>query len=172
MKLIWLLFLLLGLILGATIGFGLSLWMLYPTPGTGTVLLHKFSFQDMAQNAGQPAWEILEDKTYFPFPPQARAKRTARRIVARSSMSDEQLQAFARQFNDLMKQEMTRFGAGQTGQVNCNLIASRAAGDHKSVRTELHLPRLYYALEGTQGVADAWLIAEGDQATVIICFTE
>jgi hypothetical protein len=168
----WLLFLLLGLILGATIGFGLSLRMMYPAPGTGTVLLHKFSFQDVAEKAGHPAWEILEDKTYFPFPPLARAKRTARRIVARSTMSDEQLQTFARQFKTLIKQEVTRFGANQTGEVGFSQSATRSIDGQKSVRSELQMPRLYYVFEGTHGVADMWLIAEGDQATVVICFTE
>ncbi|MGL4460979.1 MAG: hypothetical protein ACRC1K_02415 [Planctomycetia bacterium] len=162
----------LGAIVGAAAGVGSSLVVLSRPIAKGSALFHGFSFQEVTKQAGHPDWEILEDKTYSPFPALGESKRTARRIVAQTVMSDEQLEAFSGRFKHGIDEALERFGAQKTGGFNCNRSTVRPAGGGGPTRSELQLPRYYYRLEARHGVADTWLIAQGGEVTVIVCLTE
>ena len=172
MKHAWVWTLLLGMLLGAALGYGLVLWALAPPPARGSVVLQNFALEQVGDPAGHPAWDIVEDRVYSPFPPLGRPERIARRIVAQSTMADEQAEAFARQFGRAVAEALARLGARQTGEVGCDRTTSRPAGGGRPARSELHLPRYYYRVGDTHGVADAWVIAEGGEVTLIICLSE
>jgi hypothetical protein len=159
-------------LLGATLGYGLSLWALTPPPARGSAVLQNFSLEEVAEKAGHPAWDVIEDKVYSPSPPLGRPGRVARRVVAQATMSDEQAEELARQFGRATMEALARLGGQQTGEVSLNRSTSRPGAGGRPARSELHLPRYYYRVGGTHGVADAWLIAEGGEVTVIVCLTE
>ncbi len=163
----WLWAFLLGVTLGAGGGVGLSWWALSTPPARGSALLNNFSFQELTQQAGHPAWEVVEDKTYSPLPPLGRPKRIQRRIVAHATLSDEQLAAFVGNLDGAIESVLQQFAAHQTGEHQRFLGQVDSSG-----RSELQLPRYYYVIGQTQGVLDPWLIAHHGRAIVIVCITE
>jgi len=171
MKRQWSWGLLLGTLIGTAAGYGLSSWVFSMHPANGSSLLHNFSFQGVARKAGHPAWEFIEDKTYSPFPPLGRPKRISRRIVARASMSEKELETFASHFQTAVEEALNSYGAHLTGEHDrSRSVVGVAPGG--AVRSEFQLPRWYYRAGDTHGVADAWLIGQSGEVTVIVSLTE
>lgn len=171
MKFHWIWPLVLGLILGAGLGFALSLRPSRAEMPKGSTLLHEFSFATIAAKLGTTNWHVVEDKIYEPFPTLARAKRIARRIVARTEMSDGQLGLFATQFQQAVSAALVRYEALNAAQFDLIEDATRAI-EGVPIRSRIDLPRRYYAIGDTHGVADVWYVAESGRVTLIASFIE
>jgi hypothetical protein len=161
-----------GAVLGGAAGLGLSLWALTTGSTGGSGFLHDFSFQEAAPQAGHSDWELVEDKTYSPFPPLGKPAGVARRIVAQASMAGEKVEPFARQFDGAMAKALARSGAQQTGEVRCDRSRTRPVEGGGPARSVLQLPRYYYRIGPLHGVVDPWLIAQGGEVTLIVCIAE
>lgn len=171
MKTNWTWSLLVALTLGLTAGVVVSPWIVRPPAAKGSKLLREFSLTSMLAEAGSTNWEVMEDRTYKPFPPLARYRGIARRIVVRAELSDAELAQFTMKFQPAASATLEAQGARITGQLNL-FHDSLQVIDGKPIRHSLDLPRRYYALGDVHGVADIGYIAESGSVTVIVSLIE
>jgi len=169
MKCNWFWSSLLGLLIGVGVGFTLPHFD--RSAFRSSALLGEFSFAAIAAQLGQANWKVLEDRTYEPFPSQARSRRIARRIVARADLTDAELEKFTAQFQDSATRAMATYGAVNKAQFDMTEASTRVIGG-SPVQSRLDLPRRYYAIGAIHGVADLWSIAESGQVTVIVSLIE
>src|SRR5262249_37294516 len=149
----------LGLVLGGTLGSFVAGRFNQPAAPKGSALLRDFSLATVAAPAGQTNWHVVEDRIYESFPALARSPRIARRIVARADLPDSELSRFATQFQQAASAALVASGARNTGQFDLVEGSSRVV-DGVPVQVRLDLPRRYYSLGDTHGVADIWYVAE------------
>jgi hypothetical protein len=166
---IWLL--LLGFLLGGTLGFFVSGRLIRPDAPEGSALLRSFSLAAVAAKAGQTNWQVIEDRIYEPFPARARSPRIARRIVARADISDSDLTRFATQFQQEASAALAAYGALNIGQFDL-IKGSTQVVKGSPAQVRLDLPRRYYSLGDIHGVADIWYVAEGGHVTAIVSLIE
>jgi hypothetical protein len=162
---------LVGLVIGVAVGFALSARFDRPALPKSSALLREFSFVAVAAQLGQANWQVLEDRTYEPFPAQARSQRIARRIVARADLADAELEKFTTQFQDTATKAMETYGAVNKAQFDMAQGSARVING-SPVRSRMDLPRRYYAIGDIHGVADLWYIAESGRVTVIVSLIE
>ena len=162
---------LLGLVVGGTLCSFIAVRLSQPGAPKGSALLRGFSLAEIAAPAGQTNWQILEDRTYQPFPGLAHSQRIARRIVARAEMPDSKLSHFATQFQQAVSAALVAAGARNTGQFDL-VQASSQVVDGAPVQFRLDLPRRFYSLGDVHGVADVWYVVEGGHVTVIVSLVE
>src|SRR5262245_57219206 len=171
MKRHWLWSLPIGLVVGVVIGFVLGAQSSQWAVPKGTALLRGFSLTAVAAKAGQTNWQIFEDRIYEPFPTQGRSKRIARRIVARANIASyTESGDFAAQFQEAASAALDAFGARNTGQFD--LVYDSARTLEGLARSRFDLPRRYYAIGDTHGVADIGYLMEGGRVTVIVSLIE
>ena len=170
MKRNWIWFLLF-LVLGVSAGFFLSARFNQPAVPKGTALLREFSFTAIASQVGQTNWQVLEDRTYEPFPALARCKRIARRIVARVDIPDAEFDRFVTQFQQTITAALGARNARNTAQFELVQDSTRLM-EGRSIRSRLDLPRRYYAIGNIHGVADIGYVAEMGRVTVMVSLIE
>ena len=169
MKRPWIWALLLGLLLGAAAGLGLSSWVFAPPSTEASALLRHFSFQEVAEKTEHSKWEILEDKIkiYPRFPALGRPHRIERRMIARATLSDSELVAFALEFETLVEDVLR-----STDEAVVINPASAGNAGEVSATLQPQVPRYYqrtrYKIGDTSGVMEAWLNGQRGQATVIV----
>ena len=171
MKYNWVWSSLVGLLIGVVVGFGLSGRFGRPALPESSALLREFSFVAVAGQLGQTNWQVLDDRTYKPFPALARSQRIARRIVARADLTDAKLEKFTTEFQAAATTAMEAYGAVNKAQFDMAQESTRVIGG-SPVRSRVDLPRRYYAIGEIHGVADLWYIAESGHVTVIVSFIE
>ncbi len=171
MKRNWIWPLLIGLALGVTLGVVLGERSSRSAVPEGSPLLREFSFAALTAKAGHTNWQVLEDRTYKPFPALSRSKRIARRVIARADMSDVELDRFTTQFQQAATATLDACGALNKAQFDLVQDATRVV-DGSPIRSRLDLPRRYYAIGDIHGVADLGYIAESGRVTVIVSLIE
>ncbi len=137
----------------------------------GTAFLREFSFSDLAAQSGQTNWNVLEDRLYEPFPSQAHFPRIGRRIVAQAEITDIEFGWFTTKFHQAAQNALDKHQARNEALFDLVRDATRNV-DHKPVRSRFHLPRRYYAIGETHGVADIGYVSEDGRVTVIITLME
>lgn len=171
MKRNWIWSLLLGLLLGLALGFVFSEWANRPSMPKSSALLREFSVTAVAAGVGHTNWQVLENRTYEPFPALARSPRIARRIVARAELSEAELGRFTAQFQRAATTALDNYGAVIKGQFDVAQDSTRVI-DGAPVHSRVDLPRRYYAIGDIHGVADVWYIAESGRVTVMVSLVE
>jgi hypothetical protein len=171
MKPNWIWWLLFGFVLGVASGFFFSARLNRAAMPKGTSLLREFSLITVLAKAGQTNWQIIEDRTYEPFPALARSKRIARRIVARAELSDAELDWFTTGFQQAASEALVSYNARNTAQFDL-VQGSERVVEGSPIRSRVDLPRRYYAIGDIHGVADIWYIAESGRVTLMASFIE
>jgi hypothetical protein len=163
--------LVIGLLAGIGAGFVLSAWARHPAAVKGTAFLREFSFPGIAAQAGPANWRVMEDRIYEPFPSLARAPRIGRRIVAQAEMADGDFGLFTTKFDQAVREAFDKHQA--LNQAFFDLVHDSSRNvDNRPIRSRLHLPRRYYAIGDTHGVADIGYVSEAGRVTVIITLME
>jgi len=171
MKRNWIWSLLLGLLLGVALGVVFSAWVKRPGIPTSSPLFREFSFTAIAASVGHTNWQVLEDRTYEPFPALAHSRRIARRIVAHAELSEAELGRFTAQFQPAVTAALGNYGAVNKAQFDLVQDSTRVI-EGSPVHSRVDLPRRYYAIGDIHGVADIWYIAEAGRVTVIVSLSE
>jgi hypothetical protein len=166
---IWFLFL--GLLLGVALGFAISAWVNRPGRPKSSALLREFSVTAVTASVGHPNWQVLEDRTYAPFPALARSPRIARRMVARAELSEAEFEKFTAEFQPAATAALAHYGAVNKAQFDLTQDSTRVI-DGSPVHSRVDLPRRYYAIGAIHGVADIGYIAESGRVTVMISLVE
>ena len=171
MKRNWIWLRLLGLLFVFAIGFVVSAWVARPGAPKASALLREFSFTALVASVGHTNWQVLEDKTYEPFPALARSPRIARRIVAHTEFSEAELERFIAQFQQAATTAVGHYGAVNKAQFDLVHDSTRVIG-RSPVRSRFDLPRRYYAIGDIHGVADIGYVAEAGRVTVMVSLME
>jgi hypothetical protein len=156
---------------GVALSFIFSAWVKRPDIATSSALLREFPFTAIAARAGQTNWHILEGRTYEPFPALARSRRIARRMVARTELSEAELERFTTQFQQAATAALGNCGAVIKAQFDMVQDLTRVI-ERSPMHSRVDLTRRYYAIGGIHGVADIWYVAEGGSVTVIVSLIE
>ncbi len=171
MKRAWVWVFVAGLLFGGALGFWMSPKLCRVAAPTGTAFLRGFTLPPVPGRTGQTNWLVLEDRVYEPFPSLARAKRVARRIVAQTEMSDEEVGLFATRFPQVVRETLDTHQARNEAQFELTRDATRVV-DGAPVRSRVDFPRRYYALGDVHGVADCWYVSESGRVTVMVSLIE
>ena len=172
MKTNWIWSLLVGLTLGLTVGVVVSPWIVRQPAAKGSKLLREFSLTSMLAEAGSTNWQVMEDRTYEPFPALARYRGIARRIVARAELTDAEWAQFTMKIQAAVSAALEAQGARTTGQFELR-HSSIQVTDGKPIRYDVDLPRRVYAIgDDVHGVADIGYVAESGRVTVIVSLIE
>ncbi len=171
MKRLWIWSLLAGLFVGVALGVVLSAGVHQAPKPTGSALLRDFSLSAIGAKSGCTNWNIMEDRVYEQFPALARSKRIARRIVARAEMSENQLGSFITLFQNAIWRTFDAKAAINQGFFDLTQDGTKVV-EGVNVRSRIHLPRWFYRIGDTYGVADVWYVAESGLVTLMISFIE
>jgi hypothetical protein len=163
--------LIIGLLLGAGAGLLVSLRANRLGEVKGTAFLREFSFPGLAAQAGQTNWQVMEDRLYEPFPSLARSTRIGRRIVAQAEMNDTDFGWFTTKFHQAAQDALDKHQARNEALFDLVRDSTRNV-DNKPIRSRFHLPRRYYAIGDTHGVADIGYVSEAGRVTVMISLME
>jgi hypothetical protein len=167
----WLVPLLLGIAIGAAIGAGFAGLMLAPATPQPSSFMRDLSPDDFTGKLLKTDWEVIEDRTYAPFPARSRAKRTARRMIAIGAVPPAEQAAFGMRLQQAFQAKLAAYGVNTQGQFGLYRTSTKIINGTPD-RLLLDLPRLYYAIGSTKGVADVGCIASGGTVTVIVSIIE
>ena len=171
MKRKWIGPLIIGLVLGISLGVVFSPWVNRPRMPEGSAFFREFSFTEFAAGIEQTNWQVLEDRIYESFPSLARSQRIARRIVAHADLSESELGRFTSQFQQAAAASLSKHGAIIKGQFDLESYTTQI-GDASASHSLIDLPRRYYAIGEIHGVADIWYVAESGRVTVMVSLIE
>ena len=170
MKTAWTLPLILGLIVGTPIGFGLS-----GTPLTeieGSPFLREFALADLTAKASPGVeWEILTDTAHDRFPALARSHRVARRIVATATVPGADQARIAQQVQKAAEAALASHGAVVKGVFDTS-SGSTTLVEGKPLRSHVEMPRWFYAIGDIHGVADVGCVAVSGRVTLLVSLIE
>ncbi|MEE2886089.1 MAG: hypothetical protein VX951_01545 [Planctomycetota bacterium] len=170
MKTAWTLPLILGLIVGTLIGFGLSGTSFTQTEGSP--FLREFALADLTAKAGDGVeWEVLTDTTHDRFPALARSHRVARRIVATATMPGADQAKLAHQVQQATEAVLASHGAVVKGVFDTS-SGSTTLVEGKPLRSHVEMPRWFYAIGDIHGVADVGCVAVSGRVTLLVSLIE
>jgi hypothetical protein len=171
MKYIWVGSAVVGIAAGVALGFAISARLHHLPQPTGSALLREFSLPAISAKTTCTNWHILEDRIYEQFPPLARSRRIARRIVARTEMPVNDVDGFSTSLQQAIRRIFDAQGAMNKGFYDLTQSGSKyVEGVH--LHSRVHLPRWFYAIGETHGVADFWYVAESGRVTLMVSFIE
>ena len=133
--------------------------------------LKDLSFPRFMGQVDASEWRVSVDRIADTFPPLSRSPRIARRIVAHTTHLKSDQNEFATRFQRSAEDWIASHGATITGQHNA-AYSSAVAMSASQLVTLVDLPRRYYAIENTHGVADFWCVSDSVRVTVIISIIE
>ncbi len=152
-------------------GFGLATSLRAPGTAKGSAFLRDFSLATLTTQAGQPSWNVLEDRVYDPATGPGGRGAIARRIVAHTAMPVSEQNGFATRLDEAISAWLVSQNGTQKGVYEANESSARKKNE-EMIQTLIHAPRKFYQTGDTHGVLDVSCIGVNGEVTVIISITE